>query len=142
MRTTARLVAVMAAVLLSTGVAAAPASGASSTNASSTNASKTSLYAPLHGTTAYPTATGTSYYYGMGMMGGRDVKVTVNHMTRLAGQRVSVYINGTRVGTMLVSSTGYAFHDWNGSFVPYCMGGSGVFVRTSGGVQIVMGNYR
>ena len=132
----------MAAALLTAAVVTVPASGASGPDASSTNVSSSNLYTSLHGSSGYPTAAGYSYYYGMGMMGGRDVKVTVNHMTRLAGQRVSVYINGSRVGTMLVSSTGYAFHDWNGSFVPYCMGGSGVFVRTSGGVQIVMGNYR
>jgi hypothetical protein len=70
------------------------------------------------------------------------VKVTVNYMTRLAGQRVAVFLNGTRVGWMLVSRTGYAYHDWNGWYVPFCMGGSGIVVRSSTGATIATGTYR
>jgi hypothetical protein len=133
MRIMIRLVGLMAAALFTGAVVAVPASGATTS---------TNLYTPLYGSTAYPTAAGYSYYSGMGMMGGRDVKVTVNHITRLAGQRVTVFLNGTRVGTMLVSSTGSAYHDWTGSSAPSCMSGSRVAVRTSSGTTIDTGTYR
>lgn len=133
MRTRTRLAGLIAPALLGAAIVTVPAAAAGAS---------THLYAPLGGSTTYPTATGHSDYYGgMGMMGGgREVKVTVSHITRLSGQRVSVFLNGTRVGTMLVSSTGYAYHDWTAG-VPYCMGGSRIVVRTSAGTAIAKGTY-
>ena len=134
MRIMAKVIEGVAVALLAVGLTTVPAAGSTAS---------TGLYAPLQGSTAYPTATGDSYYYGgMGMMGSRDVRVTVNHMARLAGQQVAVFLDGARVGYMLVSSTGYAYHRWTGSFVPWCMGGSRVIVRTSGGATLASGAYR
>lgn len=133
MRSMTRAAALVALLLLGAALAVSPA----------TASSGTTYYASLQGTTHYPTAYGNSNYYGgMGMMGSRDVKVTVKQAQRLAGQYVMVYLNGTRVGRMLVSSTGYAHHEWTGQYVPYCMRGSGVVVKTSRGTSVVVGSYR
>lgn len=134
MRRIYKLIGGVAVTLLAVALVAVPAAGSTTSS---------SLYAQLHGSSAYPAATGNSYYVGgMGMMGSRDVRVTVNHMSRLAGQRVQVYLNGARVGFMRVSSTGYAYHRWTGTALPWCMGGSQVVVRTSTGLTIVSGAYR
>ena len=134
MRTMTRLAGLAVPALLAAAIVAVPASAAATTS---------HLHAPLGGSGGYPAAAGYSDYYGsMGMMGNREAKVTVNHITQLAGQRVVVFLNGTRVGTMLVSATGHAYHDWTGQWLPYCMGGSRVVVRTTGGKAVATGAYR
>jgi hypothetical protein len=75
----------------------------------------------------------------------REVEVTVSGIRRLAGRRVTVYVNGRKVGTMRVSSTGRAHRDWStshGQSVPSATAGSTVKIRTTGGTLIASGRYR
>ena len=75
----------------------------------------------------------------------REVEVTVNNLpARLRGHRVTVFVNGRRVGTMLVNSAGHAARQWkteHGQFVPFARGGSLCRVRTGTGMLIVSGRY-
>ena len=66
-------------------------------------------------------------------------------ISRLAGQRVTVYLNRHKIGTMRVSSRGRAHRDWSTSHhqsVPSAGAGSPVQVRTAGGKLIVSGKYK
>ena len=90
----------------------------------------------------YPGARGNSEYDREGTK--REVEVTIAGLHRLAGRRVAVYVSGTRVGTMRVSSAGRAHRDWStshGQSVPSATAGSTVKVRTSGGTLIASGRY-
>jgi hypothetical protein len=91
----------------------------------------------------YAGARGDSEYEREGAK--REVEVTVTGISRLAGRRVTVYINGRKVGTMRVASRGRAHRDWStahGQSVPSARAGSSVQVRTAGGTLIVSGRYR
>lgn len=138
MRMITRLTGLAAGVMLAAGAFAVPSSAA-------TTARGVDLYTHLSGSSAYPAATGYSeYHQHMGMMRGREVEVNLNHLTRLAGQQVFVYLNGTKVGGMRVSSGGHAYRHWetwNGDRVPRCSAGSAVKIRTSGGGLIATGTY-
>ena len=58
--------------------------------------------------------------------------MTVTHIASLAGKRLRVFVNATKVGTMRVSSTGRAHHDWDtdhGQSVPFASKGDLIKVR-------------
>jgi hypothetical protein len=100
------------------------------------------LFVRLHGSPAYPTASGWSEYEHDAT--GREVEATLTNVKSLAGQRVTVIVNFKKVGTMLVSSTGRAHREWDtehGDFVPLATVGSPVRIRTSAGTLIVSGKY-
>lgn len=87
-------------------------------------------------------ATGFSEYERIGSQ--REVDVTVNHISGLAGQRLKVYSNRHWVGTMLVRRTGYAHREWDtdhGQRVPFASAGDPVRVRTPSGRLVVSGVY-
>lgn len=99
------------------------------------------LGARLHGSDAYPVATGRSEYDSDS--DGRDVEVTVISK-RLAGERVIVRVSGDRVGTMVFSSAGRAHHEWetdNGDHVPVTSVGDKVRVLTDNGTLVARGKY-
>jgi hypothetical protein len=105
-------------------------------------AAEVDLAARLDGSSSYSAATGRSEYESDS--DGRDVEVTVAHISRLAGKRVTVVVGGHRVGTMLVSSTGRAHREWDtehGQYVPVTSAGDTVKVRTSGGTLVASGRY-
>ena len=127
-----RLVAVPVAIALAVGMAA-PVQAASEID----------YFTHLMPASQYPGARGDSEYEREGNK--REVEVTVTGIRQLAGRRVAVSINGRKVGTMLVSSTGRAHRDWStshGESVPSARAGSTVKVRTSGGTLIASGRYR
>ncbi len=101
------------------------------------------FFARLHGTTAFSSARGHSDYERTATH--RDVEVTVNNLpARLRGRRVTVFISGKKVGTMLVNSVGHASREWqteHGQFVPFAGTGSLCRVRTASGALIVSGRY-
>jgi hypothetical protein len=75
----------------------------------------------------------------------REVEVTVSGISRLAGQRVGVYVDGRKVGTMRVSTRGRAHREWStshGRSVPSARAGSSLRVRTAGGTLIASGTDR
>ncbi|HZC52083.1 MAG TPA: hypothetical protein VE441_06260 [Mycobacterium sp.] len=64
----------------------------------------------LNHSKAFTNATGHSDYE---RGNGREVEVTVRHIARLAGKRVTVYVNYKKVGTMPVNSSGVAHREWD-----------------------------
>jgi hypothetical protein len=127
-----RLAAVPVIALLAVGVAA-PAQGASERD----------YFTFLKASSNYPGARGDSEYEREGAR--REVEVTVTGISPLAGQRVTVYLNRHKIGTMRVSSRGRAHRDWSTSHhqsVPSAGAGSPVQVRTAGGKLIASGKYK
>lgn len=105
-------------------------------------AAEVDLHTSLNGSSNYPKATGSSEYDRGD--DGREVEVTVRSISGLAGKRVSVYVSGTKVGTMLVRSTGVAHREWDtekGDTVPFASAGDYVKVRTGGGTLVASGRY-
>lgn len=89
------------------------------------------LFTRLQAGKAYPQASGSSEFSQHAT--SRELDVTVAFVSALAGQHVSVYVNGTKAGTMTVSGTGSAFGEWDtqhGQSVPAASAGSKVEVKT------------
>jgi hypothetical protein len=106
-------------------------------------AAEVDLFARLGGSAAFPNATGHSEYERTAI--AREVEVTVTHIAKLAGKRVTVFVNGKKVGTMLVSSTGRAHREWDterGQFVPFASAGDPIKVRKADGTLVARGIYR
>ena len=105
-------------------------------------AAEIDLFARLAGSSAFPNATGTSEY-DRGAE-GRDVEITVRHIAKLAGKRVTFYVAGHKIGTAIVRSTGVAHIERDtehGQYVPKASAGKGVSARTVGGTVIARGIY-
>jgi hypothetical protein len=106
-------------------------------------AAETDYSARLKPALQYPGARGHSEYDREGTK--REVDVTVTGISRLAGHRVGVYVSGSKVGTVRVSSAGRAHREWStdhGQAVPGATAGSTVRIRTGGGTLIAAGRYR
>lgn len=96
----------------------------------------------LSGSAQYPNAKGTAKYKVDG--GEREFQVEVENIATLAGTRVSVYVNGTRVGTAKVTTLGTARLSRNtdlGQVVPNIVPGSRIQVKSNTGVLIVSGRF-
>lgn len=104
-------------------------------------ATETDYFTFLTPTKQYPKAGGDSVYE---RDGHREVEVTVTGVSALKGHRVTVFVNGHRVGTMAVSERGRAHREWDTEHdqaVPGAGAGSPVRVRTATGALIVSGRY-
>lgn len=100
------------------------------------------LFTRLHAAAAYPQAAGSSEYDQEGTQ--RELDVTVTNIGGLAGHQITVFVNGTRAGAMLVSSTGRAHREWDtehGQNVPSAATGTRVQVRTGNGTLVASGTY-
>lgn len=96
----------------------------------------------LTGSQAFPAATGTAKYLERG--GEREFEVEVEHVRRLVGQTLTVFVDGTQAGTMRVNRFGAARLDLNtefGQVVPMVKSGSSVLVKTAAGVLVVSGKF-
>jgi hypothetical protein len=96
----------------------------------------------LHGSPAYPLATGASQYQAQ--PGQSEFQAEVEHVRSLAGRQLLVKVNGTTVGRMTVSSLGQADLTLNselGQHVPAISAGSTVKVTTTTGTLVVSGRY-
>lgn len=110
---------------------------------SATAAAETDFFTWLSGSHHYPRAHGNSEYELEGSR--REAEVTVTGIRGLAGKRVTVNVNGQKLGRILVSSRGRAHREWStahGQSVPRAGTGSPVRVRTAGGTLIVSGRYQ
>ncbi len=104
-------------------------------------ASGTELGAKLAPGKAFPTAKGYADYQ-RGQYRELDVKVA--HVASLAGQRLGVFLNGHRVGSMVVRTSGSAEFDVTteyGQKVPRVHIGDRVGVR-SHGVRVARGTFQ
>jgi hypothetical protein len=68
------------------------------------------LFTRLNGHRGYRDASGSAEYDQD--RDGRELEIHATQLQELAGRSVAVYIQRTRVGTMVVSSSGVAHRDW------------------------------
>jgi hypothetical protein len=73
--------------------------------------------------------------------GQRELEIEVEHVRPLAGQRVSFFVNATKVGSKRVSALGAAQVDRRGSTFPAISSGTRISVKTAGGKLIVSGRF-
>jgi hypothetical protein len=97
---------------------------------------------PLRGSISFPGATGKAVSKVKGSE--RELEIDVQHVRSLAGKRVNVNVNGSRLASPLVSSLGHFSVNRNtgaGQHVPAIKKGSTVRVRTLGGTLIASGTF-
>ena len=98
--------------------------------------------APLKGSSAYPSATGSAKYQARS--DERELQIEVQRIRTLAGKSVVFYARGTKLGASKVSTTGTAEIERNtelGQSVPTIIHGSTVSVRTATGTVIATGRF-
>lgn len=96
----------------------------------------------LKGSAQYPNAKGTAKYKDRG--GEQEFQVEVENVKKLAGKKLSVFVNGNKVGTMQINQFGAGRLELNsdqGDKVPAIRGGSKVKVKTGAGVLVVSGSF-
>ena len=101
-----------------------------------------SITATLKGGTAFPAATGQAKFSHEA--GKRELEVEIEHARPLAGRRLTVFVGGTKVGTMVVGRLGRAQLNRStqlGQAVPRVSAGTGVGVHTAAGVVVAKGRF-
>lgn len=96
----------------------------------------------LKGSAQYPNAKGTAKYRDRG--GEQEFQVEVENVKKLAGKKLSVFVNGNKVGTMQINQFGVGRLELNssqGDKVPAIKSGSKVKVKTGAGVLVVSGSF-
>ena len=130
--TTIKPLATLAATVMATAAVAAPAA----------QAKGTVITAALPGGTALPNATGSAKFKKDGTK--REFEAQVEHVRSLAGKRLTVFVHGTRVGTMRVGNLGRAQLNRStelGQAVPRVSAGNRVNVRTAAGTLVATGKF-
>jgi hypothetical protein len=128
---TMKPLATLAAIMTATAVVAAPA-----------QARGTTITATLHGSASFPNATGSAKFKKDGTK--REFEAQVEHVRSLAGKRLTVFVHGTRVGTMVVGGLGKAHINRStelGQSVPSVSAGNRVNVRTAAGTLVATGKF-
>jgi hypothetical protein len=92
----------------------------------------------LKASPSFPGAKGKAKFQTEGQ---RELEIEVEHIRRLAGKRVSFFVNNTKVGTSRVNALGAARVDRRGSSFPAVSAGTRIKVKTSGGKLIVSGRF-
>lgn len=87
---------------------------------------------------AFPTAKGKAKYK---VSGQRELEIEIEHLRRLAGTRVSFFVNNTRVGTSRMNAFGAARLDRRGASFPAIQSGTVIKVKTVGGRLIASGRF-
>ena len=96
----------------------------------------------LKGSVSFPGATGQAVSKVNGSE--RELEIDGQHMRALAGKRVNVNVNGSRLASPRVNSLGHFTVNRNtgaGQSVPRIAKGSTVRVRTLGGTLILSGTF-
>jgi hypothetical protein len=102
----------------------------------------TSITATLKAGTAFPAVTGKAKFTHEA--GKRELEVQIEHARPLAGKRLTVFVGGSKVGTMLVGKLGNANLNRateRGQTVPRVTAGTGVSVHTAAGVIVAKGKF-
>ena len=87
---------------------------------------------------AFPGASGKAKFQNEGQ---RELEVEVEHVRRLAGQRVNFFVNSTKIGSARVSRLGAAQVNRRGAGFPAINAGTRVKVKTAAGKPIVSGQF-
>jgi hypothetical protein len=92
----------------------------------------------LKPSSAFPGAKGKAKFQTAGQ---RELEIEVEHIRRLAGKRVSFFVNARKIGTDRVNALGAARLDRRGSTFPAIQPGTRIKVKTAGGKLIVSGRF-
>ncbi len=92
----------------------------------------------LKPTAAYASAKGKAKYQ---VTGQRELEIEIEHLRRLAGTRVSFFVNNTKVGTSRFNGLGEARLDRRGASFPAIQPGTMIKVKTVGGRLIASGRF-
>jgi hypothetical protein len=93
---------------------------------------------PLKASSAFPGAKGKAKFKTDGQ---RELEIEVEHVRRLAGQRVNFFVNAKRVGSLRINGFGAAELNRRGSSVPAISSGTRISVKTASGRLIVSGRF-
>ena len=130
---TMKPLATIAATVMATAVVAAPAQA---------RGGGTTITAALHGAAGFPNASGAAKLKRDGAK--REFEAEVEHVRSLAGKRLTVFVHGTKVGTMRVGGLGRAELSRSterGQRVPQASKGNRVNIRTAAGTLVVTGRF-
>lgn len=92
----------------------------------------------LKASSTYSGASGKAKFQSNGQ---RELEVEVEHIRRLAGKRVSFYVNNTKIGSARVSGLGAAQVNRRNASFPAIQTGTVIKVKTAGGAMIVSGRF-
>jgi hypothetical protein len=96
----------------------------------------------LKGSAQFPSVKGAAKYKVDGAQ--REFQVEVENIKSLAGQRLRVLVNGTKVGTFVVNSLGAGRLNLNttrGNTVPVIVTGSRIQIKTGTGALVASGRF-
>jgi hypothetical protein len=102
----------------------------------------TKITAKLNGTTAFPTVSGKATFSREA--GRRELEVEVEHARALRGKRLTLFVAGRKIGTMLVGQLGNARLDRStqrGQAVPSIAAGTRLSVHTAAGAAVAKGRF-
>ena len=92
----------------------------------------------LTGSARFPNAKDTAKYK---VGTEREFQVEVENVKRLAGKRLSVFVNGTKVGSFVVNSLGAGRLARRGTAVPTIQPGVIIRIKTPAGVLVASGKF-
>ena len=87
---------------------------------------------------AFPGASGKAKFQNEGQ---RELEIEVEHVRRLAGKRVSFFVNSTKVGSARINGLGAAQVNRRGASFPSINAGTRVKVKAAAGKLIVSGRF-
>jgi hypothetical protein len=102
----------------------------------------TKLTARLTGTSAFPAVSGKATFSREA--GRRELEVEIEHARALRGRRLTVFVAGKRIGTMVVGQLGNARLDRStqrGEAVPSIAAGTRLSVHTAAGAAVAKGRF-
>jgi len=92
----------------------------------------------LKASSAFPGAKGKAKFQ---VDGQRELEIEIEHVRRLAGARVSFFVNSRRLGVSRVNGLGEARLDRRGSSFPAISTGTRITVKTASGRVIASGRF-
>jgi hypothetical protein len=100
------------------------------------------ITAKLAGTSAFPAVSGKATFSREN--GRRELEVEVEHARALRGKRLTLFVAGRKIGTMVVGQLGTARLDRStqrGQAVPSIAAGTRLSVHTAAGTSVAKGRF-
>ena len=92
----------------------------------------------LKASSAFPGAKGKAKFQTEGQ---RELEIEVEHVRRLAGKQVNVFVGAKKVGSKRISALGAAQIERRGASFPAVKAGTRISVKTASGRLIVSGRF-
>jgi hypothetical protein len=102
----------------------------------------TKITARLKGTSTFPAVSGKAVFSREN--GRRELEVEVEHARALRGKRLTLFVAGRKIGTMVVGKLGNARLDRStqrGQSVPRIVAGTRLSVHTAAGTAVAKGHF-